>query len=102
MDCGIGLFEGTLLVTAVLNILELINNWTSINKFIYHYRYVSLFFIDLLTLGLFYTQVLVLSRILLNGGVADILLRLQFVLAIYIFLYGVYVVWNMKIIKNVV
>ena len=37
MDCGIGLFEGTLLVTAVLNILELINNWTSINKFIYHY-----------------------------------------------------------------
>lgn len=97
MDQGGTLYEAVVIPAAILNILELINNWSSISQYIRSYRKVSLFAADLLTLGLFYIQVYVLARIAETDSPSDKRLWFGFILMTYLCLYTLYTWWNILI-----
>lgn len=100
LNAGFGFYEMVVLSVVVLNILETINNWASVDQYILYYERIALFAVDILTLGVFYIQVYVLSRIADDGGVSDITIRMKFILVTYILLYGLYWAWNHMIMKH--
>lgn len=99
---GITCCEGiVLLLAVVLNILEVINNWASINEYISYYDKARLFVMDILTLGVFYIQVYVLFRIVESSdGKPGIVTRMNFILFAYMALHLCYIIWDQIMRKN--
>lgn len=100
LDKSIGWYEFLIFTAVGLSALETINNWASINQYIEYYDSVSLFAIDILTLGLLFEQAYVLTKMAAEDSAVCITTRVKYLLITYIMLYALYMLWNCLICRN--
>lgn len=94
-------FEAILVGTAILNILELMNNWASIKQYITYYKEIILFMLDIITLGVFYVQIDTLSKIVDDtAGIKDTERVMWFIVCCWMVLYCLYVYWNLEFLRS--
>ena len=85
----------------VLCILEIMNNWASIKEYIEYYNRIALFVNDIVTIGLFYGQVYILTKLVESKHTLISIQRsLSFIVASFTLLYILYANWNRLIIKD--
>lgn len=95
------MFFMLLILVSILNFFELINNWATIKKYFKHYNG-WLFLVDVVTLGVFFWQVYILSKTqdTLKNSFFSALIR-QKIVRVIVVSYGIifilYVLWNIII-----
>lgn len=85
-----------LILVSMLNFLEIINNWASIKKYFNLYN-TPLFLIDVLTLGVFFWQIYILSKLEIESKSEFFGPRSEMLLVImisYVLIFFLYVLWN--------
>lgn len=85
-----------LIFASALSFLEVINNWASIKKHFHSYN-TSLFLIDVLTLGVFFWQIHILSRLKSESITLPIDFQNKMLLVVmvsYGIIFILYILWN--------
>ena len=90
-----------LILIAAFNVVEIMNNWVSIEKFFNDYTMFT-FAVDVITLGIFYWQIHILSKNLNKfiSGPADNIQSIaleKLVFGFWIAIFICYIVWNFRI-----
>lgn len=86
-----------LILSTALNFLEIANNWASIEKFFDLYNDL-LFMIDVLTLGTFFWQIYILSKLEEESELTEDKL-IGIIVISYIIIFLLYFVWNIFIVR---
>lgn len=97
---GYHMVHVVVLASVVLNVMEIINNWASIKIFLKEYTS-GLFVLDVVTLGIFYLQIYVLTKMVEKFRMEETHGFMFVILWSYIILFVLYISWNIPVLLSI-